>query len=445
MDSRPDIRYARSGGVHIAHQTWGSGAPFVGIPPFAQNIERCWDDPTDLFPQFLRRFGAFSTTTHFDKRGTGLSDRVAGGGIEERIEDIRAVMDDVGIERANIGGISEGGPMAMLFAATYPERVDKLLLFATAARFVQGPDYPYGVSPDEFQFVADEVVEKWARPESLLVPIWMPSLADDIGFRRWELGYERACASPGAVREAFDYIGKIDVRSVLSAIQAPTLVMHRTGDLVVDVAHGRYVAEHIPNARFVEFPGIDHVPWVGDADQFMDHAEEFVTGAPPAPVETGRFLATVLFTDIVDSTKQATELGDHRWHTLLDRHDRAVRQELDRFGGREVKMTGDGFLATFDSPSRALRAAQAIIDAAGEAGVSIRAGLHTGEIEQRGDDIAGLAVHVAARIAALAGPSEVLLSSTVKDLVLGSEFRLLDHGSHHLKGVEGQWRLLSLT
>ncbi len=446
MADIPQIRYAKSGEVHIAYQTWGAGPSLVGVPPFVQNIELLWDDPTGSYPHFLRRFGTFATVTHFDKRGTGLSDRVAGSNsIEDRIDDIRAVMDAAGVERGHVGGISEGGPMAMLFAATYPERVDKLILCGTAARFVAGPDYARGVPRELYEQFTSLVVEHWATPESLLVPYWLPSLVDDAGFRRWITTYERACASPGAVREFLRFIGDIDVRSVLGSIQAPTLIVHRRDDLVVSVEHGRYLAEHIPNATYVELAGIDHVPWVGDADAVLDACEEFLTGTPPARVDVDRVLATVLFTDIVGSTERATQLGDARWRALLDRHDAVVREQLARHGGREVKTTGDGFLATFDSPSRAVRAAAAIVAATRDAGVPVRAGLHTGEIERRGDDVAGLAVHVGARVAALAGESEILVSSTVRDLVLGAEFRFDDRGLHTLKGVDGDWRLLALV
>ncbi|HVW81612.1 MAG TPA: alpha/beta fold hydrolase [Mycobacteriales bacterium] len=445
MREVPEIRYARSGEVHIAYQTWGDGPALVGIPPFVQNIEALWADPTGLYPHFLKRFGEFATVTHFDKRGTGLSDRGSGfHGIEERIDDIRAVMEAQGLERASLAGISEGGPMAMMFAATYPERVDKLLLIGTAARFTQAPDYTHGLDAATFDLLSADAVVKWATPDSLLTPMWMPSLVDDAGFRKWIPGYERASASPGAVRDAFAYIRDIDVRAVLSSIQAPTLVVHRADELIVDIAHGRYLADHIPGAELVELPGIDHVPWVGDADAVIAAAERFLTGKVGAPATSERLLATVLFTDIVDSTRRATELGDAAWRRVLDRHDRVIRQEIERHGGAEVKSTGDGFLATFDSPSRAVRAGKTMVAAAGEAGIPIRAGLHAGEIERRGDDIAGLAVHVAARVASAAGAGEVLVSSTVRDLVLGGGFSFVDRGTHSLKGVDGTWVLLAV-
>jgi class 3 adenylate cyclase len=443
----PEIRYARSGDVHIAYQTWGEGPPLVGIPPFVQNIEALWSDPSGLYPRFLRRFGEFATVTHFDKRGTGLSDRVGGFSVEERMEDLRAVMDAVGYERAFVGGISEGGPMAMLFAATYPERTEGLLLYGTFARLLAAPDNPAGAPPEFSKQITDALVEEWGTSDSVLMPLWMPSMIEDEAFCRWLPTYERACASPGAVAEIVDFIGEIDVRAALPAIQCPTIVVHRTGDLVVPVHLGRELAQQISDARYVELAGDDHVPWVGDnGDAVLAEFEEFMTGRrqhhAPAP---DRVLATVLFTDIVKSTERAAALGDQAWRRLLDRHDEIVRECLRDEGGREVKTTGDGFLATFDSPSAAVRAATAIRAAAAGANLEIRAGLHTGELERRGEDVSGLAVHVGARVAALAGPSEILVSGTVRDLVLGAPFEFEDRGRRELKGIAGEWPVLAVT
>jgi class 3 adenylate cyclase len=441
----PEIRYARSGEVHIAYQTWGDGPPLVGVPPFVQNIEMLWSDPSGNYPGFLRRMGAFATVTHFDKRGTGLSDR-GGFGIEERMDDMRAVMDAVGYDRAYVGGISEGGPIAMLFAATYPERVDGLILMGTGAKFGASVDYPIGIDADQLRPVQDALVENWGTPDSLLTSLWMPSMAFDEQFCAWLPSYERACISPGGLRQLLSYLNQIDVRAALDSIQAPTLILHRTGDLVVPVDMGRDLATRIEGARFVEIPGDDHVPWVGDSDAFLDEVEEFMTGQRGRHLpEPDRVLATVLFTDIVDSTKRAAAAGDREWRVLLDRHDTLVRRELERAGGREVKTTGDGFLATFDSPSRAVRAATAIRDGARSLGIEIRAGLHTGEVELRGDDVAGLAVHVGSRVSAVAGPSEVLVSGTVRDLVLGGSFDFDDRGRHALKGLDGEWPLLAVA
>ncbi|MHB1987352.1 MAG: adenylate/guanylate cyclase domain-containing protein [Acidimicrobiales bacterium] len=446
MEAVPEISYALSGEVHIAYQSFGNGPGLIGVPPFVQNIEAMWQDPSGLIPRFLNGLGAFVTVTHFDKRGTGLSDAAPGFvGVEERIDDLRAVMDAAGIERASIGGISEGGPLSILFAATYPDRVDKLLLINTSARFVQGESYPHGPPRERFERLTEQVVARWATANSLLVSLWMPSMVQDIDFCRWITGYERASASPGAVRDIMRFIGAIDVTGALSVIQAPTLVLHRSGDALVPIDHGRYLASNIPGARLLEIPGVDHVPWVPDPVPFLEEIEEFLTGERSGHVDTSRVLATVLFTDIVKSTERATTLGDQRWLALLDRHDACVRRELARYGGVEVDNAGDGFLSTFDSPSRAVRAGLAICRAAREIGMEVRAGLHTGEVEHRsGRSVGGLAVHVGARVAALAGPSEVLASSTVRDLVLGSEFTFEDRGAHVLKGLDGEWRLLAV-
>ncbi|MDQ1545524.1 MAG: hypothetical protein QOH69_428 [Actinomycetota bacterium] len=447
MAAVPEITYARSGDVHIAFQTWGSGPHFIGVPPFVQNIEMGWSDPSGLYPTFLRRIGAFATITQFDKRGTGLSDRDAHGaaGLEARVDDLRAVMDSADISRACIGGVAEGGPLAMLFAATYPDRVTGLVLGDTAARFVRADDYPVGLPAESWAAIVDEVVTHWATTESVLVPWWMPSMADDAGFRRWMTSYERASASPGAVRTMLEFIGAIDVRDVLTSIQCPTLVLHRSGDKVVPVEHGRFLAEHISGARFVELTGDDHMPWAGDADSYLDELENFLTGHRGTDIRHERVLATVLFTDIVGSTERAAAAGDALWRRQLDRHDDIVRSQLERFGGREVNTTGDGFLAVFDSPSRAVRAAVAIAAAVRECGIEIRSGLHTGEIELRGEDVAGLAVHVGARVSSYAEPSEVLVSGTVRDLVLGSEFHFRHRGSRHIRGIEGEWQLYAVA
>jgi class 3 adenylate cyclase len=336
--------------------------------------------------------------------------------------------------------------MATLFAATYPERTEGLLLYGAFARILGGPDNPLGSPPEFFDQITDALVDGWGTGDSVLLPLWMPSMADDEAFGRWLPTYERMCASPGAVAELARFIKEIDVRAVLPTIQCPTLVVHRTGDLVVPVDLGREVAERIPQARFVELSGEDHVPWVGDVEAVMGEFEEFITGTrgrqQPTP---DRVLATVLFTDIVGSTERASAMGDEAWRRLLDRHDEIVRECLRREGGREVKTTGDGFLATFDSPSGAVRAATAIRHAASGLSLEIRAGLHTGELERRGDDVTGLAVHVGARVAALAGSSEILVSGTVRDLVLGAPFSFEDRGRRTLKGLEGEWPVLAVS
>jgi class 3 adenylate cyclase len=436
----PEIRYARAGDLSIAYQQWGSGPVVVGLPPFAQNIDVMWQDP--YYRHLLERVGSFASMTQFDKRGTGLSDRSIGApSLDERMDDFRAVMDATEIERASVVGVSEAGPMAILFAATYPERVDKLVLYGTFAAPAWKIDPAYEPLRAFVEQWIDQLAEHWGTAESLVVPSFMPSMVGDESYRRWMLHYERQCLTPKSVRDLMALNMQIDVRHALPLVQAPTLVLHRSGDLVVPVDAGRYLAEHIPGAQFIELEGADHVPWIGDADILLDHVEDFVCGERQVRVDVDRLLATVLFTDIVSSTERAAVLGDRAWRALLDRHDELLRAEIERYGGREVKTTGDGVLATFDSPGRAVRAAHAMMAAVRPLGCAIRAGLHTGEIELRGDDVAGMAVHIGARVAAAAGPEEILVSSTVRDLVLGSPLRFEERGTQPLKGVEGAWRL----
>jgi len=335
--------------------------------------------------------------------------------------------------------------MALVLAATHPERVEKLVLFGTFA----AP--PWVIDPartDLEPFVEawiDTLADTWGTPQSISVASFAPSMLGDEDYCRWSQRYERACLSPKSVRELMELNIRIDVRDVLSLVQAPTLVFHRGDDHVVPVWSGRHLAEHVPGARFVELHGEDHTPWTGDVDEWFTIYEEFVLGGPSAPAEPDRVLATVLFTDIVGSTETAAKLGDRAWHELLDRHDETMRAEITRHRGREIKTTGDGFLATFDSPGRAVRAAKAMTDAARRVGCEIRAGVHTGEVELRGEDVAGMAVHIGARVAALAGPAEVLVTSTVRDLVVGSELRFDERGEQVLKGVDGTWRILALA
>jgi class 3 adenylate cyclase len=351
------------------------------------------------------------------------------------MDDVRAVMAAAGCERAALIGVSEGGPMSALFAATYPDRTAALVLYGTFAEFRS-----WVPTPEHLEHFLHAIDATWGTGESLLH--LAPSVADDPRFRRWWARHERLGASPGAAMDLMRMNSEIDVRHVLPAIRVSTLVLHRSGDVFVDVGGGRYVAAHIPEAKYVELPGVDHPPFVGDAEAVLQEVEEFLTGVRPAP-EPDRVLATVLFTDIVRSTERAAELGDRRWRDLLGAHHTAVRRELERFRGREVDTAGDGFLATFDGPARAVRCARAIHDAVRPLGIELRAGLHTGEIELLGDDIGGIAVHIAARVAALAGPGEVLASSTVKDLVAGSGLRFEDRGTRALKGVPDEWRLFA--
>jgi class 3 adenylate cyclase len=436
----PETRYARSGDVNIAYQVSGGG-PFdlMLVQGFVSHLDVDWDEPGTA--HFLRRLGSFSRLIRFDKRGTGLSDRPGGlPDLETRMDDVRAVMDAVGSEQAALLGYSEGGPMCCLFAATYPERTSALVLYgAYAKRQDPDGDYPWAATSAERRAYADEVERNWGVDADLGA---MAPTADS-AMRAWWAKRARAAASPGAARDLILMNSEIDVRPVLPTIRVPTLVLHRTGDRDSRVDEGRYIADHIAGARFVELPGEDHIVSI-DPDEILDEVQEFLTGARPVP-ETERVLATVLFTDIVASTERAAGLGDRRWRELLERHNVVVRHELDRFRGREVDTAGDGFLATFDGPARAIRCARAIVAGMGGLGLELRAGLHTGECELMGDKVTGVAVHTGARVAALAQPGEILVSSTVKDLVAGSGLEFEDRGMHALRGIPGDWRLYAVA
>jgi pimeloyl-ACP methyl ester carboxylesterase len=439
----PETRYAHSGDVNIAYQVAGEGpTDLVYVPGWVSNIERMWEEVA--MGHFLERLASFSRLILFDKRGTGLSDRVSNDRLptlEERMDDVRAVLDEVGSERAALFGHSEGGNMCVLFAATYPERTTALItLGCFAKRRDPDEDYPWAPTAENRDESAADVERHWGhlRPED--VEYYAPSRVGDEQFVRNLEQYLRRAASPGAAAALLRMNSYIDIRGVLPTIQVPTLVLHRTGDHDVDVAEGRYLASKIPRAKFVELPGADHWISAGNTDEIADEIEEFLTGTRPVP-QPDRVLATVLFTDIVGSTERAAELGDSRWRELLGTHDAAVRRELERFRGREVDTAGDGFLATFDGPARAVRCALSIGDAVRQIGVDVRAGIHTGECELDGPKIRGIAVHTGARVAALAGPGEVLISKTVKDLVAGSGLEFEDRGIHELKGVPGEWQL----
>ena len=437
---RPATRYAKSGDYSIAYQATGDAAlDLVVVPGFVSHVEHAWENPA--YAHFLERLASFSRLILFDKRGTGLSDRVPLKDLpdlEQRMDDVRAVMDAVGSKHAALLGISEGGPMAMLFATTHPSRVSALILYGTYARRLRDGDYPWAPTLDEHRTFIDRTYEDWGGPAG--AEVWAPSLANDESFRRWWAQYLRLGASPAAARGVLAMTLGIDVRDVLPAIRVPTLILHRTGDRRIDVGGSRYIAGRIPNAKFVELPGSDHLVFAGDAEAIADEIEEFLTGKRHI-AEPTRVLATVLFTDIVDSTRRAARIGDARWRSLVDNHDRLVRDEITRFRGERIERRGDGFLATFDGPARAIRCACAIVDRVHELGLQVRAGLHTGEIELIGEGVAGIAVHIGARVASLAGPDEVLVSSTVKDLVTGSSLAFAERGSHELKGVPGSWRI----
>ncbi|MDE5442265.1 alpha/beta fold hydrolase [Bradyrhizobium sp. CSA207] len=423
-----ETRYAKSGEVRIAYQVVGNGPlDLILVPGFISNLDHQWDNPA--LAHFLSRLASFSRLILFDKRGTGLSDRTGSiPTLEERMDDVRAVMDAVGSERSAVFGTSEGGAMSMLFAASYPERCQALVLYGAYAHF-----FTWVLPPDKFEGFLDKVEQSWGTGASItaFAPTWAP----DERFRQWWARSERLGASPSAVLALLRMNSEIDVRHILPTIHTPTLVLHRTGDTRVNVEAGRYLAQTIPGAKYVELSGQDHFISAGDHDSVACEIDEFLTGSR-AHVERDRILATVMLTDIVDSTKRASELGDTRWSALLDQHDRIARLEIERFKGREVKTTGDGFLATFDGPARAIRCAAAISEGVRSLDLQVRGGVHTGEIEVKPDDISGIAVHIAARICDLAGAGEVLVSNTVRDLVAGANLRFGDYGFHALKGLD---------
>jgi pimeloyl-ACP methyl ester carboxylesterase/class 3 adenylate cyclase len=438
------IRYARSGSVNIAYQLTGAGPPdLVYVGGWITHLEVAAEDPG--MASFAGALDGFARVVNFDKRGTGLSDRVPDAQLptmEERMDDIRAVMDAAGVERASLLGFSEGGPLAMLFAATYPQRTERLVVWGSYASMVRRRGYPWGLTADQVDRAARAYGERWGTGVDL--GVFQPTRRDDPATRRWWGRYQRMAASPGAAVTLLRMNAEMDVRGVLSAISAPTLILHRSQDALIDVEHSRYLAQHISGARLVEFNGSDHWPWPSEMGPIVEEIEEFLTGER-SRAEPTRALATVLFTDIVGSTKRAAQVGDTRWRGLLQRHDAMVRDALRRHRGHEVKTVGDGFLATFDGPARGIRCARAICDGARDADLEVRTGLHTGECELLGEDIGGLAVHIAARIAGQARPSEVLVSRTVTDLVAGSGITFESRGEQQLKGVPGAWELFAAT
>jgi class 3 adenylate cyclase len=436
----PDVQYARSGEVNIAYQVVGSG-PFdlVFVPGVATHLEVRWEEPS--LAHAFTRMARFSRLILFDKRGTGLSDRATlHPTLEEQMDDVSAILDAIGSERAALFGILDGGAMAALFAATYPERTRALITYSTAPRFLEAPDYPTGVSKEIWE-AWQQVLNPSVEPDAMLTVV-APSREHDEAFKQWFGRYMRLSAGPG-LAALLGQLAEVDIRHVLPVIRVPTLVMHRAGDRLLDVENARILAAGIPGAKYVELPGDDNLFWAGDVDEFVDEIEEFLTGVRRGS-EPDRVLATMLFADIVGSTERASELGDRRWRDLIEQFYSLVRRQLDRFRGREIRTTGDGVFATFDGPARAIRCGIAIRDGVRALGLDVRVGLHTGECELVEHDVAGVAVHIGARVAAQAGPGEVLVSSTVKDLVAGSGIGFDERGTHSLKGVPGEWRLYAV-
>ena len=438
----PPIRYAANGDIHLAYCTVGDGPlDLVLVHGSLTNLEVLWDIPE--YRGYCERLASFARVICFDKRGMGLSDRVRAGTLEERMDDVRAIMDAAGSETAVLKGVSEGGPLSMLFAATYPERTQALVLCGAEVKEETTDDWPWGeATREEFEeyMTIEDIVERWGKGGVLAYVA--PGKEDDERLRQLFGRLQVQSASPhdavAFMRMAFE----IDVRHVVSAINTPTLIVHRVDDRVCHVENARWLAHNIDGAKYVELPGDTHLPWI-DGDDIMDEIREFLTGVRE-PAEPERVLATVLFTDIVGSTERARELGDRRWRDLLEHHHELVRRDLERFRGREVDTAGDGFLATFDGPARAIRSGRAIVDSVRGLGLEVRAGLHTGEVELAGAAVRGIAVHTGARVASHAGAGEVLVSQTVKDLVAGSGIEFEDRGAHELKGIPGEWRLYAV-
>jgi pimeloyl-ACP methyl ester carboxylesterase len=434
----PQTKYARSGDISIAYQVFGAGPiDLVLVPGWVSNVDIFWEDPG--FARFLQRLGTFSRVMLFDKRGTGLSDRVtASPTLEERMDDVRAVMDAVGSRRAALFGYSEGGPMCILFAATYPERTEALIALDSYARAAWAPDYPFGRTQQQQDAFLTLMREHWGGPMD--IDIRIPSMAKDERFRAWLARFLRAGASPSTVEALGRMNWEIDVRHILHLIRVPTLLLHSTRDRTVPVEGSRYMAERIPGAKLIEIDSDDHLPIWARPNELPDIVAEFLTGGRRV-VDEDRVVKTVMFSDVVGSTELAAKLGDSRWRDLRDAHHATVRRELAIYRGQEVDTAGDGFYAAFDGPARAIRCACEMRNAVKSLGLTTRVGLHTGECVVGGDKISGLAVHIGARVAALAPAGEVLVSQTVKDLVAGSGLVFEDFGTHALKGLADSWHL----
>jgi class 3 adenylate cyclase len=440
------IRYVESDGLQIAYQVLGSGpVDVVYVPGSANHIESMWDIPE--ITRFTQRLASYSRLILIDKRGTGLSDRLPDdtrSTVEERMHDIQAVLDATDSSSAILFGTADGTPVGLLAAATYPDRVRGLALWAASARLLWDVDYPIGVPDEAVELVLEAFRAAWGNDEDPGLEVVAPSVAHDPRWRSGMARIERRSCTPAEAVRYWAVNLHVDVRSALPAIAVPTLVMHCTGDQLYPVTHGRFVADHVQGARFLEVAGTDHFFFAENGERVADELEEFVTGSRSGPAPHRR-LATVLFTDVVDSTQRSAELGDQRWHALLEAHDAVLAVQVERHRGRVVKTTGDGCLAVFDGPRQAILAAEAIREAMVAIGLEVRAGVHTGEVEFRDEDLAGLAVHIGARVAALASSGEVLVSSTVKDLVVGSGMVFASRGTHTLKGVPGEWQLYAAS
>jgi len=442
-DALPEVRYARSDDVHIAYQVLGEGdVDLVLVMGWLTNLETYWEEPN--YRRFVQRLAGFTRLILFDKRGMGLSDRTLVGTLEERMDDIRAVMDAAGSERAVLLGVSEGAPLSMVFSATHPERTAGLVFAGGEVKEILEDDWPWGASTrEQYEGMLQRILTgetEWGKVKE----VWFaPSKEHDPAVVNWLSRLIRSSASPAAAAAFMRLGSEIDVRHVAPSIHVPTLVLHTPQDPVVPYEQGRWLAEQIEGARFVELEGQDHVPWFDVADQVIAEIREFLTGFREAP-EPEKILATVLFTDIVGSTDRAREIGDSQWRTLLERHNATVREVLARFRGREIDTTGDGFFAAFDGPARGIRCARAVLDALAAIDIQARSGLHTGEVEVVGEKLAGIAVHTGARVAAVADPGEVLVSSTVRDLVAGSGIEFEDRGLHELKGLDEPRRLFAV-
>ncbi|MEY2529897.1 MAG: hypothetical protein QOJ05_1987 [Verrucomicrobiota bacterium] len=442
MTVQSATRYARNGTATLAWVELGDGpVDLLFSSGFISHVEQFFESPA--LARFLERLASFSRVILMDRRGTGLSDPIPEGfTMDGELDDLTAVLDAAGSERAALMGYTSGGPVTALYAARYPERVRALILYAAIARFVSGPDYEFAHTLEEREARFNQTIERWGTGSNL--DLLAPSVADDDRLRAWLARLERHSSRPGQMAQMQRNAASVDVRDALPTIRVPTLILHRMGDRMIDVGHSRYLAAHIPGARYVELDGIDNLPSVGDTDSLIGEIEEFLTGGRSS--EPQRALLTVLLTDIVDATSRAATLGDARWRDLLAAHDAAVRREIDRFGGREVKTIGDAFLITFDSaPSQALKCAKAIVACVEALGLEVRAGLHTGECEIIGDDVGGMAVHIAARVSALAQAGEVLVSGTVTGTVVGAGFDFDDRGMQQLRGVPGNWPIYAVA